>query len=162
MTAARPAFGSWISATSTVRFGPSRLCGSSERNRGGLRTELRGTGCFARRSSPAGGRARQDCVRKQRRRTDEPQSFRDRRSRTGRHPVLHPPAGGRRRLRLRHARAGGGPVLHHQDPDGHDGMAGRDGARDAGPGRRTAGEAASGADLVRPGGDDHAARLRVS
>ena len=39
-------------------------------------------------------------------------------------------------------------------PDGHDGMAGRDGARDAGPRRRTVGEAASGTDLVRPGGDD--------
>ncbi len=54
------------------------------------------------------------------------------------------------------------PDLHHQDPDGHDGMAGRDGARDAGPRRRTAGEAASGADLVRPGGDDHAAGLCLS
>src|SRR5215204_4538038 len=66
-----------------------------------------------------------------------------------------------RRLRLCHARAGGGPILHHQDPDGDDGMAGRDGARDAGPRRRTIGEAASGADLVRPGGDDHTARLCV-
>ncbi len=56
--------------------------------------------------------------------TDEPQSFRDRRSRTRRHPVLYPPAGGRRRLRLRHAGAGRGSVLHHQDPDGHDGWPG--------------------------------------
>jgi multidrug efflux pump subunit AcrB len=40
-------------------------------------------------------------------------------------------------------------------------MAGRDRARDAGPGRRAVGEAASGTDLVRPGGDDNSARLCV-
>ena len=82
--------------------------------------------------------------------TDEPQSFRDRCPLTGRHPVLHPPADGRRCLCVHHARTRGGPQLHHQDPDGHDGMAGGDGTRDAGPRRRAVGEAASGADLVRP------------
>src|SRR5439155_26115991 len=53
------------------------------------------------------------------------------------------------------------PLLHHQDLDGHHGMAGCNGPRDAGPRRRTVGEADSGADLVRSGGDDRAAGLRV-
>src|SRR5437660_758903 len=84
-------------------------------------------------------------------RTDEPQSFRDRRSRTGRHSLFHPSAGGRRRLRVPYARARGRSQLHHQNPHGDDGLARRHRARDAGPRRRTVGETPSGAHLVRSG-----------
>ncbi len=50
----------------------------------------------------------------------------------------------------RQSRPRRGPLLHHQDHGGERRLAGRDGGRDAGPGRRQDREEAPGAALSRP------------